>query len=263
MEVRYFRLDGGYRWVEASTRSVRDEHGRLSGTTGTLRDVTERRAADEERRRLATNIRQLLDASGEGIVGLDARGTVTFINQRGSEMLGYAPDELVGRLMHEAVHYSRPDGTAYPARRLSHPGVPPSSGMPCEVDDEVLWRKDGIALRVEYAASPVREQGRVSGAVVNFRDITARKRAELELHRRARCRAGGQPRQERFPGAHEPRAAHPAQLHHRLRQRPAQEQAAAPRGGRPLLPQPHREQRRTCSASSTTSSTSPRSRPGT
>jgi len=34
---------------------------------GTLRDVTERRATNEERLRLATNIRQLLDASGEGI----------------------------------------------------------------------------------------------------------------------------------------------------------------------------------------------------
>ena len=120
-EVRYFRRDGGYRWVEASTRSVRDENGRLSGTTGTLRDVTERRAADEERRRLATNIRQLLDASGEGIVGLDARGTVTFINHRGSELLGYDPDELVGRPMHEAVHYSRPDGTAYPCLLYTSP----------------------------------------------------------------------------------------------------------------------------------------------
>jgi two-component system sensor histidine kinase/response regulator len=180
VEVRYFRRDGGYRWVEASTRSVRDEHGRLNGTTGTLRDVTERRAADEERRRLATNIRQLLDASGEGIVGLDARGTVTFINRRGSELLGYEPDELVGRPMHEAVHYSRPDGAPYPAAECPIQGAA-VNGIACEVDDEVLWRKDGIALRVEYAASPVREQGHVSGAVVNFRDITARKRAELEL----------------------------------------------------------------------------------
>jgi PAS domain S-box-containing protein len=180
VEVRYFRRDGGYRWVEASSRSVRDAHGRMIGTTGMLRDITERRAADAERLRLATNIRQLLDASGEGIYGLDAAGRVTFINQRGSELLGYEPGELVGRSMHEATHYSRADGTPYlladcPIQRAAIDGVP------CEVHDDVMWRKDGIALRVEYAASPVRDQGIVSGAVINFRDITARKRAELEL----------------------------------------------------------------------------------
>ncbi len=180
VEVRYFRREGGYRWVEASTRALHDELGRFGGTTGTLRDVTERRAADEERQRLATNIRQLLDASGEGVYGLDARGVVTFVNRRGSEMLGYEPEELIGRVMHEVTHYSRRDGTAYPVTECPVYRAA-SQGVPCQVDDEVMWRKDGIPLEVEYSASPVRDQGQVSGAVVNFRDITARKRAELEL----------------------------------------------------------------------------------
>ena len=84
VEARYFHRAGGYRWVETSTHAVRDETGELAGTMGTLRDVTERRAASEERLQLATNIRQLLDASGEGIYGLDARGVITFVNRRGS-----------------------------------------------------------------------------------------------------------------------------------------------------------------------------------
>jgi PAS domain S-box-containing protein len=180
VEVRYFRREGGYRWVEVSTRPLHDELGRFCGTTGTLRDVTERRAADEERQRLATNIRQLLDASGEGVYGLDAHGVVTFVNRRGSEMLGYEPDELVGRVMHQATHYSRRDGAPYPIADCPiHRAA--TQGIPCQVDNEVMWRKDGIPLLVEYSASPVREQGHVSGAVVNFRDLTARRRAELEL----------------------------------------------------------------------------------
>ena len=180
VEVRYFHRAGGYRWVEWSTHSVRDDTGQLCGTMGTLRDVTERRAANEERQRLATNIRQLLDASGEGIYGLDARGIITFVNHRGSEMLGYEPSELIGQKMHELTHHSRRDGTPYPVEEC--PIVRAATeGIPCEVADEVLWRKDGSALQVEYAASPVREHGHLSGAVVNFRDITARKRAELEL----------------------------------------------------------------------------------
>ena len=138
VEVRYFRREGGYRWVEASTRALHDELGRFCGTTGTLRDVTERRAADEERLRLATNIRQLLDASGEGVYGLDARGVVTFVNRRGSEMLGYEPEELVGRVMHEMIHYSRRDGAAYPVADCPvH--LAASQGIPCQVNEASQW----------------------------------------------------------------------------------------------------------------------------
>ena len=180
VEVRFFRREGGYRWVEVSTRAVREPSGGISGMMGTLRDVTDRRAAEEERHRLAANIRQLLDASGEGIYGLDAQGIVTFVNRRGSEMLGYDAEELVGRSMHETTHYSRMDGSPYPASDCPiHRAA--TQGVPAEVDDEVMWRKDGIALQVEYSAFPLHENGRVSGAVVNFRDISARKRAELEL----------------------------------------------------------------------------------
>lgn len=180
VEARYFRREGGYMWAEARTHSVVGEDGLFAGTMGTLRDITERRATDEERLRLATNIRQLMDASGEGIYGLDARGVITFVNRRGFEMLGYAASELIGQPMHDRTHHSRRDGTPYPAGECPIQRAA-LEGIPCEVDDEVLWRKDGTPVQVEYAASPVREQGRLAGAVVNFRDITLRKRAELEL----------------------------------------------------------------------------------
>ena len=180
IEVRQFRKEGGYRWVEANIHAVYDERGVFAGTTGTLRDVTERRAADAERQRLATYVTQLLDSAGEGIMGIDSRGLVSFVNRRGSELLGYEPDQLVGRAMHQTIHHSRADGTPYPdedcpIQRAALAGV---LGM---VEDEVFWRRDGTPLRVEYAASPVRDGGKLTGAVVNFRDISARKRAELEL----------------------------------------------------------------------------------
>ena len=180
VEVRYFNTMGGYRWVEASTHVVRGDDDRIAGTMGTLRDVTERRAVNEERQRLETNIRQLLDASGEGIYGLDVHGVITFVNRRGSEMLGYEPEELIGQEMHALTHHSRPDGSPYPAAEcpIHRAAV---EGVPCEVSDEVMWRKDGRDMQVEYVASPVVEQGRLTGAVVNFRDITARKHAEFEL----------------------------------------------------------------------------------
>ena len=51
------------------------------------------------------------------------------------------------------------------------------TGAAMQVDDEVLWRKDGTSFHVEYTSVPIRKGESVIGAVVVFRDITALKRA--------------------------------------------------------------------------------------
>jgi len=138
----------------------------------------------KKRQRLATNIRQLLDASGEGIYGLDSRGVVTFVNRRGSEMLGFESEALIGRKLHELTHHSHRDGTPYPASQcpMNRAAI---VGVPCEVDDEVLWRSDGSQLQVGYTASPIRENGQLTGASYSFADTpSAADRARA--HRRSR-----------------------------------------------------------------------------
>jgi PAS domain S-box-containing protein len=180
VEVRMFHSEGGHRWVEVTTHVVRDDDDQIAGMMGTLRDVTQRRAESEERQRLATNIRQLLESSGEGIYGLDANGIVTFVNQRGAEMLGYESSAVIGASMHGLAHHTHADGRAY-AREDCPLVRAAADGIACEIDDEVLWCKDGNSIPVAYTASPIIENGRHSGAVVLVRDITARKRTEREL----------------------------------------------------------------------------------
>jgi len=51
------------------------------------------------------------------------------------------------------------------------------------ISTEVFWRKDGTSFPVEYASTPICEQGRLAGTVVTFTDITERKRAEEALLR--------------------------------------------------------------------------------
>src|SRR3712207_4436253 len=51
------------------------------------------------------------------------------------------------------------------------------------VDDEVFWRKDGTSFPVEYTATPIREEGEVTGAVVTFTDVTERREAEEALRK--------------------------------------------------------------------------------
>jgi PAS domain S-box-containing protein len=124
----------------------------------------------------------LLESLGEGIFGIDLDGRCTFVNPAALGLLGYRTEMVLGRNMHELVHHTHADGRHYPecdcpifkAFRL---------GQPCRIDDEVLWRADGTPFHAEYASHPLRDQGRVVGAVVSFVDIGERKRAETLLRR--------------------------------------------------------------------------------
>jgi PAS domain S-box-containing protein len=132
---------------------------------------TEELHISEERSRL------ILSSMSEGIFGMDTGGRVTFVNQAVSALLGYTEEELIGKLMHAEVHYAYPDGSEFP--RLQCPMYLSSrDGQSRTVDDEVLWRKDGTAVPVEYTTTPVWQDSQVVGTVISFRDITERKAAE-------------------------------------------------------------------------------------
>src|SRR5579884_1076498 len=139
-----------------------------------------RAAAKPPLRRSATDWQKLLDSTGEGIYGIDAQGRCTFVNRAACEMLGYAPQELLGRNMHELIHHTRSDGTPYPEmecpifRALR-------AGQGTRSADDVLFRKDGSSFPAEYASSPIVSRGELSGAIVTFLDINTRRKAEQRL----------------------------------------------------------------------------------
>ena len=124
--------------------------------------------------------RLLLESVGEGIFGVDLDGKVAFINPAANRMLGYGPEELIGHHVHEKIHHSHADGSVYPQKEcpmyLTH-----AEGTDHHIADEVLWRKDGQPLSVEYTSMPIKKDGQVVGAVVTFMDITERKRMEQEI----------------------------------------------------------------------------------
>jgi PAS domain S-box-containing protein len=140
----------------------------------------ERKQAERENRRLARYNRLLLESIGEGIYSIDTQGDCTFINQRGATLLGFTPDEVLGKNMHDLVHHCHADGSPY-AREACPIFQAFQTGQGCRVDTEVFWRHDGTAVPVEYAAFPLVDDDAVQGAVVSFTDITARRRAEAEL----------------------------------------------------------------------------------
>lgn len=148
-------------------------------------------------------LEMLLESAGEGIYGIDLRGRCIFINGAGAAMLGYTPDEVVGRNMHYLIHHSHADRGLMPVHdcRIFKAF---RDGRGERVDDEVLWRRDGSCFDAQYASYPIRNDQEVVGAVVTFSDISARKRIERELQgTRAQLEARVQVRTAELSAAHE------------------------------------------------------------
>ena len=133
----------------------------------------------------------LLDSAGEGIWGVDLRGTCTFVNRAAQRSLGFTAEELVGRNMHEMVHHHHPDGSPYPAEECSVYNVFRRSSPFTNKLDHVI-RKDGSLFYAEMSAQPIVQNGEVRGAVVTFRDVTMSRLADEALRRSEKLAAVGQ-----------------------------------------------------------------------
>ncbi len=122
----------------------------------------------------------ILRAAGEGIFGVNAEGKTTFVNPAAEAMLGWEAGGLIGRDMHASVHHHRPDGTHYP-----HEACPIYAafrdGAVHHVENEMFFRKDGTGFWVAYTSTPIRDRGRLVGAVIIFRDISQRHEADEKL----------------------------------------------------------------------------------
>ena len=158
---------------------VRDDA--LVGCVVTFVDIAERLKVEQDLRQADERVRSLLDATGEGIYGVDLEGNCTFANPACAELLGYrAGDDLLGRHMHKLVHHTRANGEAYPVEecRIYRAFW---EGEGTHVDDEVMWRSDGSSFPAEYWSYPVLREGELAGCVVTFVDISERLQVEFEL----------------------------------------------------------------------------------
>jgi diguanylate cyclase (GGDEF)-like protein/PAS domain S-box-containing protein len=134
----------------------------------------------DKRKQAEDQLQLLLDTTVEGIYGIDTHGLTTFVNPAASRMLGYHPKELIGKENHSLIHHTRSNGSHYPASECRMLHVLQGGALET-VNDEVFWRKDGSSFPVEYSSNPIHRHGKVVGAVINFRDISERKRSEKRI----------------------------------------------------------------------------------
>jgi two-component system, OmpR family, sensor histidine kinase VicK len=174
--LRMRRSDGAYRHIAFRSRRMELPDNQPFVLNHGM-DMTEQYET-EEALHLATRQRELiLQSVGDGIYGIDLEGRLTFINEAAAQILGYPPEQLTGRDVHELIRHSHSDGTVY--SRIDNPIFQAMRRREqIRMRDQLFWRKGGGAIPVEYSASPLIENGQVSGMVIAFQDVSERRRLD-------------------------------------------------------------------------------------
>lgn len=143
-----------------------------------LHEMEERRIAEKQLLDSDELLRLIMSSTVEAIYGVDTNGLCTFANESCLKILGFEHiGEVLGRNMHDLIHYQFPNGHPIPVEECSIFKAF-RNGTGVTVGNEVFWRRDGNSFPVEYSSYPIRKGGVVVGAVVTWRDISERKHLE-------------------------------------------------------------------------------------
>jgi PAS domain S-box-containing protein len=154
---------------------VRVAGKRLEDTNQKLgRELAERKEAEDKLRESEQRYHRLVDTASEGIWELDEHYVTTLVNRRMAEMLGYEPQEMLGRRYAEFLFED--DLAKLPARVAArHQGL-------TERYEQEFRRKDGSTVWMYVSVTPILDaEHRFLGSFAMLTDITERKGAEDAL----------------------------------------------------------------------------------
>jgi PAS domain S-box-containing protein len=168
------RKDGTLFWANVVITAMRDAQGELVGFAKVTRDLTQRRAHEEDLRQSEERFRLLIEGVADyAIFMLDPNGRVSTWNSGAERIKGYAPDEIIGQ--HFSTFYPEDvRASGWPDHELQ---VAAETGK--FVDTGWRLRKDGTTFWANVTITALRDEG---GQLLGFakltRDLTEAKRVE-------------------------------------------------------------------------------------
>jgi PAS domain S-box-containing protein len=113
----------------------------------------------------------LLDTIEDGICGADRNGVASLVNPAAGRLLGAAPEELTGQTVHDLLHGSGPGGSRCNPDCVLKRALTRHVSISAET---TVYRRDGSSFPAEFSLTPILDQGRFSGSVLSFRNISQR-----------------------------------------------------------------------------------------
>lgn len=183
-EITLRRKDGSSAAFLDTSRAVWDASGKVVRYQGTLVDVTEQRHMERKLRRQQEFQRRMLESFPDLILVVDLSQTFSFVSSRVRDLLGYTPEELLGKKVQELMESAEMLTVA--GELLT--GKTQFGSCECRARHQ-----DGSWRRVRASASPLlTDEGQVTGVIVSVRDITLEKKLEEQIIQSERLAAMGQ-----------------------------------------------------------------------
>ena len=171
LTIRWIHKDGRTVWVEESKVPIHDNEGVLVAIEGVIRNVTERKTAENNTLYLAA----IVESSDDAIISANRDAIVASWNRAAENLFGYPAEEIIGQHI-SVIHPPEESGLS---ERI-HEGL--LSGEMVKFTDTVRIAKGGRRLNVSVTTSSIKDQhGQIIGFSGIIRDISERKRREEEL----------------------------------------------------------------------------------
>ena len=169
-EYRFAHADGRYRWIRSEAMLHRDADGRPLELVGYSIDVTDRRRAEEALIERERYFRSLIENVSDVIAVIDADGVITYASPSIERSTGFHPDELIDQ---RADRYVHPDDV----NRLITGFRTGFAAHDIPIGEFRHLHRNGSWVQMEATGRALYEGGRIVGAVVTARDISARVQA--------------------------------------------------------------------------------------
>jgi PAS domain S-box-containing protein len=178
IEFRVLTPDGDLRWVENRARFVYDYAGSLERVVGTVRDITERKTAEESLRRHAATLDLLGKNATDAIIQVDADLHAVYVSPSSQHVLGYSLEDFASRSVLDVVY---PEDRPLVEKALAEAVTTGSSSLSLEYrvyakDERLRWVETRARLLYD-------DNGRFAGGVYRQTDVTERVEADAEVRR--------------------------------------------------------------------------------
>ena len=176
-EIKLAREDGTHFYAQLESVAVQDESGRFNRCRSILSDITEQKRAEAWLRESEEKYRNLVETLSDAVFEVDRQGVITYCSPVVQHVLGYEPEDLMGRHHAEFVHSPDRDLLIKRFSELMQGIVHPLEYRMMTKSGEVRW--------VQSHTRPVMKGNTIEGARGTLADITERKKEQAALHRLA------------------------------------------------------------------------------
>ncbi len=151
---------------------------------GIIKEVNVRR---HDAVRARWEIDAVLEATGDGVLGIDLEGRILTLNATGTRLLGFTDEEARGRSVHDLLHGAASDAEGHSASECPLL-ISLRKGGAAEQVDDTAWHRRGRGFPVRWSLRPLMDGLVVRGAVVTVTDMTEIREAERALRQAVRAR---------------------------------------------------------------------------